>query len=156
MMKRFLLAAVALALPSAPALAGDAAAGATAFASQCANCHHVISPEGEVFAGRAQTRTGPNLYGVIGRQAGVVDGFRYGPSIVAAGNGGLVWDEQGLAAYMQDPQGYLRQVTGDNRARSQMSFRVRTEDAAVNIAAFLAQYGPEPEPEAEGEATPEG
>lgn len=153
--KTTIMGAFALSTLAAPVLAGDPEAGASAFAGQCANCHAMVSPDGDVIAGRANVRTGPNLWGVVGRQAGSVDGFRYGASIVAAGTGGLEWDEESLASYLVDPQGYLREVTGDNRARSQMSFRVRTADAAADIAAFLAQHGPEPEEEEE-EAPAEG
>ena len=83
--------AAALSLLALPAVAGDPDAGESAFASQCANCHNVVSDDGDVLAGRQQVRTGPNLYGIVGRQAGVVDGFRYGNSLVEAGEEGLVW-----------------------------------------------------------------
>lgn len=150
---RVALSAFALAAATLPAHAGDPEAGATAFTSQCQSCHVVQNEAGEVLAGR-NARTGPNLYGVVGRQAGVVDGFRYGPSIVAAGTGGLNWDEETLVAYLQDPQGFLRATTGDNRARSQMSFRVRDAATAENIFAFLATFSPAAEEgEEEGEAT---
>jgi cytochrome c len=116
--------------------AGDAAAGEAQF-RQCQSCHIVQNEAGETLAGRAG-RTGPNLYGVIGRQAGSVEGFRYGPDIVAAGEQGLVWDETNIVAYLQDPTGFLREFTGDNSARSRMSYRMR--NGAEDMAAFLATF----------------
>lgn len=135
------LVAVAVAgLMAAPAFAeGDAAAGEEAFARQCATCHVVVDADGNTLAGK-RAKTGPNLYQVIGRTLGSVEDFRYGKSIVEAGEGGAVWDEAGMAAYLQDPKAYLAEVTGDSGARSKMAYRVRKEDDAVNLAAFLATF----------------
>lgn len=127
------LSLAGLALTSVPAVAQDASAF-----RQCQSCHEVTSPDGTNIAGRG--RTGPNLYGVIGRQAGTADGFgSYGPALVAAGEAGLVWTEENLAEYIADPTGFLREFTGDSSARSRMSFRARSGQAEV--AAFLATAG---------------
>ena len=121
---------------------GDAAAGEEAF-SQCVTCHVVEDPSGEVLAGRG-AKTGPNLYGVAGRQAGIVEGFRYSDSMVEAGEGGLVWTEEAFVPYVHDPTAYLREVTDDRRARGKMTYKLRGPDEeAANIYAFLAQYGGE-------------
>lgn len=149
-MKTTTIAAVAATLLATPALAdahlgpGDPAAGEDAF-SQCQSCHNIVDDGGEVLAGRPNVRTGPNLYGVIGRQAGTVDGFRYRPDIVAAGEQGLVWDAESLIAYLQDPQGFLRETLDKNNARSGMAYRVRTEEEAANIVAYIGSLAPPPE-----------
>ncbi len=151
-MKKHTMAALGAAAFSVSAFAAQAAdidAGASAFQSQCQNCHNVINEEGDVLAGRPNVRTGPNLYAILGRQAGVVDGFRYGASLVEAGEEGLVWDEELMTAYLQDPQGFLRETLDNNRARSQMSFRVRDEETAVNIIAFLDSLAPAEDDEEE-------
>ena len=148
--------AALLALSPVAALAGDAEAGAGAFNSQCSACHVVVNEAGETLAGRA-SRTGPNLYGVMGRQAGSVEGFRYGDSLVEAGTNGLIWDQESLTAYLQDPRGFLRTTLDNNRARSQMSFQVRSADTAADIAAFLATFSAATEEEAPEEgATQDG
>lgn len=141
------LSVAALALTAAPAFAdghlaatGDAEAGEAAF-RQCQSCHVVEDASGEVLAGRA-AKTGPNLYGVVGRVGGVVEGFRYSDIIVAAGEGGMIYDEANFVAYVQDPTGHLREVTGDN-GRGKMSYKVRKEEDAVNLYAFLAQFADE-------------
>ncbi len=142
----FILAAFAVvALPAFAAeheMSGDAAAGEDAF-RQCATCHVVTNEEGETLAGR-NGRQGPNLYGVIGRQAGTED-FRYGESIVEAGEQGLVWDEESFVAYVQDPTGFLQEYLDNDRARGKMTYRVRSEEDALNLAAFLADIGPDAE-----------
>ncbi|MBT8457077.1 MAG: cytochrome C [Rhodobacteraceae bacterium] len=145
-MNKFSIALAGACLMAAPAFAGghatgDAAAGEEAF-SQCQTCHVVVNDEGETLAGR-NARTGPNLYNLFGRAAGTVEGFRYSPSIVEAGEAGLVWDEEQFVAYVQDPTGYLREYLDNNRARGKMSYKVREEADAVNLWAYLVSLSPE-------------
>jgi cytochrome c len=150
-MTRFMIAGAVIALTSMPALAeGDPEAGREAF-SQCQTCHVVENEDGEILAGR-NAKQGPNLYNVVGRQAGSVDGFRYRPSIMEAGEAGLVWSEADLVPYLQDPNTFLRETLDDRRARSGMAYRVRTEEEAMNLAAFLASVSPDAATEEEGEA----
>lgn len=147
-MNKFLIAVAAGTLLAAPAFAeghasGDAAAGEAEF-SQCQTCHVIADDEGNTLAGR-NARTGPNLYALVGRQAGIIDGFRYSPAMVEAGEGGLAWDEESFVAYVQDPTAYLREVLDDNRARGKMAYKVREEEDAVNLWAYIASLQPEPE-----------
>lgn len=115
------------------AFAGDAAKGESEF-KKCKSCHAVISPDGtEIVKGG---KTGPNLFGLIGRQAGSVPDFGYGASIVAVGAGGFVWDEASLAAYLIDPTAWLKEKTGDSAAKSKMSFKLAK--GGEDVAAWLA------------------
>ena len=122
---------------------GDATAGEKAF-NQCKACHAIVDADGnDIVKGG---KTGPNLYGLPGRTAGTQADFgKYKDAIVAAGEGGLVWDEANFVAYAQDPNAYLKEVTGDSKARSGMAFRVRKEDDALNLWAYIASVSPEPE-----------
>lgn len=139
------LAAAALALASAPAFAqdpdltatGDAEAGEAAF-RQCQTCHVVVNEEGETLAGRT-SKTGPNLYKVAGRTAGTVEGFRYSSGLTSAGEKGLVWTEETFVGYLQDPTPWLREYLGEASARSNMTFKVRSEDDAKNLYAYLVE-----------------
>ena len=131
MMNRILLSAVAaLTIVAAPAVAQDSSAF-----NQCQSCHTVTAPNGNVIAGRG--RTGPDLYGVVGRAAGSKAGFGYGEGILAAGAAGLVWTEANIAQYVANPTEFLRNFTGDSSVRSRMSYRARSGQAEV--AAFLAR-----------------
>jgi cytochrome c len=135
---------------------GDVEAGEKAF-KQCVACHVVADADGNTLAGK-RAKTGPNLYAVVGRVAGSVEDFRYSKSIVAAGEAGLVWDEAAFVAYVQDPTGYLREYLDDDKARGKMSYKVRKEEDAVNLYAYLKDIGPEMEDAAmtedkEGEET---
>lgn len=123
-------------------LSGDAAAGEAAFGRQCVSCHVVVDESGTTLAGR-NARTGPNLYGIPGGVPGTVADFRYGDSIVAAGEAGAIWTEADFVAYTQDPTGWLRDTLGDNRARSKMSFRVRDAQDAADIYAYLDRLSAE-------------
>ena len=139
-MTRNLLLATAASLLGGGALAdghatGDAAAGEAAF-RQCISCHVVANDAGEVLAGR-NGRTGPNLYAIHDRPLGSVDGFRYSPSFGAANEAGLVWDEAAFVAYVMDPTGYLREALDDSSARGAMAFRVRSEEDARNLYAYI-------------------
>lgn len=82
--------------PAAPAVAfadltGDAAAGKAVFA-QCRACH-VTDP--------GVNRIGPSLAGIVGRQAGSVEGFTYSP---ANKNAGYAWTPEKLFEYLEKPQ----------------------------------------------------
>lgn len=157
-MQKFIIAATA-ALLTSPAYAdghaasGDAEAGERLFDRQCVACHLVADADGEVLAGR-NARTGTNLFGLAGRQLGSVEGFRYGDSIVELGETGVAWTEETFVGYVQDPTAWLREQLDDNRARGKMAYRVRSEEDALNIYAFLATFGAG-EADAETEVEPE-
>lgn len=142
---KFRYAVVALALASAPAFAdshegGDAAEGEKVF-RQCIACHVVQNDAGELLAGRAG-KTGPNLFGIVGRAAGSVDGFRYSEGMTMAGGKGLVWSEETLVPYLQDPTAFLREFTGDASVRGNMTLKLRKEEDAENVIAYLKSLSP--------------
>jgi cytochrome c len=137
-------AATLLLAPAAPAFAdghitGDAEAGEAAF-RQCIACHVVVNADGETLAGR-NARTGPNLWGVAGRMIGSVEDFRYGDGLTALGATEMVWDEANFVGYVQDPTGWIREASGDGSLRGAMSFRVRSEEDALNLYAYIASLG---------------
>ena len=76
------LAAVTLAGSAVAQEAGDAAAGEDLFGKRCRACHMIVNDAGETIVKGG--RTGPNLYGVIGREAGAVEDYRYKKSIEEA------------------------------------------------------------------------
>jgi cytochrome c len=123
----------ALALFALPAHAADPAKGESEF-KKCKACHAILAPDGtEVQKGG---KTGPNLWGVIGRPIAAVDGFGYGESMAAVGATGMVWDEASLAAYITDPTKWLKDTLGDSAAKSKMSFKLAK--GAEDVAAYLA------------------
>lgn len=133
-----------LTLAASPAFSqdptGDAAAGEAAF-RQCQSCHVVRDPDGNTLAGR-NGRTGPNLYGISGRAAGSVEDFRYSAGMQKTNEAGLVWDEEAFVAFVQNPTDYIREATGDDSLRSNMTFRVRKPEDAANLWAYLVSLSP--------------
>lgn len=75
-------------------LTGDATKGKRVF-TQCLSCH--VVQEGV-------NRVGPSLYGIVGREAGSVDGFKYSD---ANANSGIVWTEAALFAYLENPRAFV-------------------------------------------------
>lgn len=84
--------------PAYASLTGDPVKGETVF-RQCAVCH-ALEP--------GVNRLGPSLAGVIGREAGSVEGFSYSPANRASN---LVWSEEQLYAYLRDPRGAIPGTT---------------------------------------------
>jgi len=74
------------------ARAQDAAAGEKVFV-QCRACHQI----GE----NAKNAVGPVLNGIIGRKAGVVEGYSYSS---ANKDSGITWDEATFREYIKDPK----------------------------------------------------
>lgn len=100
------------------------AAGEAAFRA-CVACHQVGPGAGH--------RVGPALTGVMGRPAGVADGFRFSPVLVEAGQGGLIWTDDSLDAFLENPREFL--------PRNRMSFAgVRSADDRRAIAAYLSTF----------------
>jgi cytochrome c len=143
-MQKTLTTLVFVALAAAPALAeGDAEAGKKVF-NQCQTCHVVANEAGEILAGKA-AKTGPNLYGIVGRVAGTQAEFKgYGDSLVALGATGFTWNEEDFVVYVQNPGKFLKDKLGDTKAKSKMSFQLKKEDDARNVWAFLASLSPAP------------
>lgn len=124
------LAALVLA---APAFAGDAAKGEKEF-NKCKTCHSIIAPDGtEIVKG---AKTGPNLYGVVGRTAGTYPEFKYKDSIIALGASGFAWTEEDIATYVKDPGAFLKEKLDDKKAKSGMAFKLAK--GGEDVAAYLA------------------
>jgi len=141
------LTLTALLATSAPAFAvGDVEKGEAVFKT-CQTCHIVADPDGNVLAGKA-SKTGPNLYAVVGRPAGTYEGFKYGDDMIAAGAAGLVWNEAELDVYIQDPSAFLKDYLNDKGAKGKMQFKVKKEEDAINVIAYIMSLSPELEPAA--------
>ncbi|MTH34143.1 cytochrome C [Paracoccus limosus] len=136
----FSLATVALA---SQAMAQDAANGEKEF-KKCKACHTIEAPDGTAVVKGG--KTGPNLYGVIGRKAGSEEGFKYSDALLKLGEAGEVWTQEDLASYITDPNKYVDEKVGDASLKTKMTFKLAKNQA--DVAAFLAQHS------AEGGAAP--
>lgn len=114
---------------------GDPEEGAAVF-KKCASCHQV--GEG------AKNRVGPQLNGLFGRTAGTVADVKYSKSMVRMGNDGLIWTEETLDAYIENPRALV--------SKTRMSFRgLKDAEDRANLIAYLRIYSDNPAdiPEAE-------
>lgn len=91
------------AAPAAPAAAAAAEApvspemrGRKLF-NECAVCHTVKEGEGN--------RVGPNLFGVVGREAGHVEDFAYSKAMKESD---IIWSAETLDSYIENPQMFVR------------------------------------------------
>ncbi len=75
---------------------GDAKKGAKIFKAKCAQCHTI--EKGGV------TKQGPNLNGLLGRDAGTNPGFTYSEAMKSTG---ITWSEAHLAEYLTNPKKYV-------------------------------------------------
>ncbi|SMO80969.1 c-type cytochrome [Ruegeria faecimaris] len=137
-MNRILATAIAGLLALPVYAEGDTEAGKKAF-NKCKSCHLIADPDGEVIVKGG--KTGPNLYGVAGRTAGTVEGFKYGDSIVEAGENGLVWDEATFVEYAQDPKAFLQSYLDQTSAKSKMTFKLKK--GAEDVYAYIVSVSGE-------------
>ena len=119
---------------SSPAVAADPERGEQIF-RDCRACHSVVDETGHSVVRGG--RTGPNLYGVIGRHAGSVPNFHYSTSMVAAGNSGLRWNEADFVVYVKDATAFLRDYLDDPEARGKMAYKLSDTQKARDVWAYL-------------------
>ncbi len=86
------LAAATLLAASGDLAAGDVAKGKK-LAQKCKACHTLNKGE--------KNRLGPNLFGIIGKPAAAVKGYKYSKALKASG---LVWDEATFSDFVAKPK----------------------------------------------------
>ncbi|HKU94764.1 MAG TPA: cytochrome c family protein [Vineibacter sp.] len=106
-------------LVSNAAVAQDAAEGEKVFRRQCFICHTVEKG--------GPTKQGPNLFGVVGRKTGSVEGFRY---TNANKNANITWSPETLDPYLTNPR---KVIPGTNMAFAGLT----KEDDRKNLIAYL-------------------
>ncbi|RYE46014.1 MAG: cytochrome c family protein [Hyphomicrobiales bacterium] len=131
--------------PEAPAVplgvllaSADATAG-QASVKKCSSCHNF--GEGE------SNKTGPLLYGVVGRVEGSHEGFAYSDGMLAHKANGDTWTYENLDAFLTSPKTYT--------PGTKMSFAgVKDPAERANILAYLQTLSPTPVPFPAPEAAP--
>ena len=131
------LVAAAAALPAGASSAQDATKGEQVF-KQCMTCHR-IGPD-------AKNLVGPALTGIIGRQSGTAPGFAYSPLNKAAGENGLVWNNELIMQYLPDPNAFLKKfLTEKGKAdlatgSTKMAFKLADEQQRKDVIAYIDKF----------------
>ena len=87
--------ATALVWSASASAAGDPAHGEQVF-KQCKVCH-AVGPG-------AKAGVGPEQNNLIGSKAGSRPGYNYSPAMKKAGEDGLVWTEENVSKYLENPK----------------------------------------------------
>jgi cytochrome c len=104
---------------------GSAENGEDVF-KKCRACHDV-GPD-------AKNKVGPQLNGIIGRKSGTVDGFNYSDANKEAGSKGLVWSEEELFKYLENPMAYM--------PKNKMAFAgLKDPQDRKDVIAYLKKFG---------------
>ncbi len=122
-MKKEIIAAVLLTVAMAFAgtsamAAGDAAKGKKVF-KKCKSCHTVNKG--------GKNKVGPNLFGIVGKKAGSVKGYKYSKAMKASG---ITWDDANLDGFLKKPRKFMK--------KTKMGFSgVKKDKQRANVIAYL-------------------
>ncbi|WP_068415631.1 c-type cytochrome [Labrenzia sp. OB1] len=125
-----------LPLPAAASGKGDPARGETLFKA-CKSCHQV--------GANARNGVGPHLDGLFGRQAGVLEGFKYSSAMKTLGEEGLLWNAFTLDAYLEKPRAY---VPGTRMSYLGMR-KIQDRTDVIAYLKALSQEAPASDPQAD-------
>lgn len=99
---------------------GDVVKGEKLFKGRAAQCHTINKggPNG----------VGPNLYGIVGRKSGTIEGFSYSKANLESG---VTWTEDVLNVYLENPKKFM--------PGTKMSFAgIKKEKERRDLIAYMA------------------
>ena len=106
---------------------GDLAHGEKVF-KKCSACHMI--------AAGGKNMIGPNLWSVIGRNAGSVTGYKYSKAMIAYGK---EWTFEEMNSYLIKPQAYIK--------GTKMAFAgLRKEKDRASVILYMNSKGDNPKP----------
>jgi cytochrome c len=95
-------------------------------ATKCQSCHNLDQG--------GPNMTGPNLYGVLGRQPGTHPGFAYSDAMKAFGQKQKIWDFEHVNDFVTSPQNYI-----DGTKMTFVGLKQRQD--RINVIAYLHTLG---------------
>ncbi len=121
MLRTLLAIAMIAAVPAVAVAEGDVKKGKKVF-RKCKACHAVGT--------KAKNKVGPQLNGVVDREAGSVKGYKYSKAML---DSGLVWDEANLDKFLAKPKDLVK--------GTKMIFAgLKKENQRQNLIAYLKTF----------------
>lgn len=116
------------AVPLPTLLASASADKGASVAKKCAACH--------TFEKGGANKIGPNLYGIVGRALGTVDGFAYSGALKDKGGN---WDFEALNAFVTKPKDFI--------PGTKMAFPgIKKPDQRADLLLYLREQADSPAP----------
>ena len=110
--------ALAITIPLETVVAGDAKKGEKVY-SKCKACHTIKKG--------GKNKVGPNLYGVVGRKAAKMKGYRYSKAMK---NSDITWDEATLDKFLKKPKKLIK--------KTKMAYRgLKKDSQRADLIAYL-------------------
>jgi len=122
-MKKTVIAIGAAAILLSGVAVGEALAGPE---SKCKSCH--------TFNQGGKHKSGPNLFGVMGRKAGSTDFKKYSKSLKSAD---WTWNDENMKAWVCKSKKAIKSLTGDDHAKTRMGNQKKCGGKGDAVVAFL-------------------
>lgn len=122
-----LFASLAMTVAAGTASAADAKRGEKQF-GRCKACHSTDAGKNKI---------GPSLHGIVGRKAGTAEKYKYSKSLAEAGSKGLVWTDETLMEYLENPTNFLKKYLKAKSVSNKMKNNFKNKALRENIIAYL-------------------
>jgi len=113
-------------LAKAPSPHSENASRGRDLTKKCQSCH--------TFGPNQKAKLGPNLFGVVGQQAGKSQNFKYGSALAKAD---FTWDEKNLTEWICHSGKTIKNLTGNPYASTRMSAQKICGQDAKDVVAYL-------------------